>query len=622
MSADAVTVERCTLRIVRRGGWSWGPNPRGLLDAAVRALPWLIARELSRLIEQNADGEIGEPVQLAVRTSGDAIAAAAAMVTSGDAFCLERSALVLDMARAMRANAALASKGEQSPPEDTALPNLARTGSHTSALRPIGVRLLEWLKRRHEQGELGRVLHKVPPDVLDAWHGWLFPRAVTDVSSPHVDAAIAALAGLASASPSGAATSLAPDAVKRRRLATAVRAAAELRIDSTEEVLRTAICRLIPLDEPSARSPIEPETPGRPATAGAIRPLRTVARSRPSSSRQAIDLDNLCALPFLLLGPLQRIGYLDTAALALPQGAVLQTFAAGLAMKGLPPASRGWRRDGRATSTAAAFAGLESHVDDAAVHELAGASGTSALELLDDVVARELTQGHLAGTPVLVVAARGETLIVDFDGAFVIAASDAVGAIADALKGMSGQWVAVPADTASPGLTATLRDAGVTFVTDARPGRGDRWNRAPRWPNAERSWWATGETPPPVAMLVRIESEAELADRTRALWQALQERPAVPRHEASALERSLAVAAAFALGTIAWNLWRGRERVDPLLALERFATLDARVALKDDEIRVRLPLGTRYLDLERHGLLADVRGIPWLGGRAVVFSGG
>ena len=622
MSADAITIERCTLRIVRRGGWSWGSNPRGLLDAAVRALPWLIAREILRLTEQNAEGEIGEPVRLTVRTSEEAIAAAAAMVTSGDTFCLERSALVLDVARVIRAHPTLRSVDSLAPAENELAAPLVQADGHSSRLRPIAVRLLEWLRRRHEEGELGRVLNRVPPDVLDAWHRWLFPRSDdADVSSPELDAAAGALAGLLSAGSSSDTTGLPPDAVKRRRLAAAVRAAAELELDPIQEAVQTAICRLIPLAESSAGTDLAPDALSRGGTERAARRPWTAPRSRTSSPRQAIDLDNLCALPFLQLGPLHRIGYPDAAALALSEG-VLPTFAAGLAMKVLSPPSHGWLRDSRTASTAAVFAGLDSHVADTAFHELTSAGGSAALELLDDVVARELRQGHAAGTPVILAAMPDEALIVDLDGAFVIAASDAVGVVAGALKEMSGQWIAVLADTASADLMAALRDAGVAVVTDARPGRRDRWSRVPRWRNAERSWWTTSQVPPPVAMLARLESEAELVERARALWQALRDRPAIPRCHASALERSLSVASAFALGTIAWTLWRDREPVDPLLALERFATLDARVAVKDDQVCVRLPLGTRYLDLKNHGLLADVPDVAWLGGRTVVFSGG
>ena len=59
-----------------------------------------------------------------------------------------------------------------------------------------------------------------------------------------------------------------------------------------------------------------------------------------------------------------------------------------------------------------------------------------------------------------------------------------------------------------------------------------------------------------------------------------------------------------------------------LLALERFNDLDGRVRFDKENVTVRLPLGKRYFDLEKHGLLSDVPDVPWLGGRTVRFTGG
>ena len=100
------------------------------------------------------------------------------------------------------------------------------------------------------------------------------------------------------------------------------------------------------------------------------------------------------------------------------------------------------------------------------------------------------------------------------------------------------------------------------------------------------------------------------------------ERAAVPLAASPALGRSLLLAAGLGLGTLAWTLWREREPTDPLLALERFADLSARVSFEPHRVRVRLPLGPRHSDLSAHGLLADVRGVPWFGDRVVEFSGG
>ncbi len=55
-----IVVRRCTLRVVRHGGWSWGADRRALLERATQALPRLIAARLDYLLE-DAEGEV-EPV--------------------------------------------------------------------------------------------------------------------------------------------------------------------------------------------------------------------------------------------------------------------------------------------------------------------------------------------------------------------------------------------------------------------------------------------------------------------------------------------------------------------------------------------------------------------------------
>jgi hypothetical protein len=117
----------------------------------------------------------------------------------------------------------------------------------------------------------------------------------------------------------------------------------------------------------------------------------------------------------------------------------------------------------------------------------------------------------------------------------------------------------------------------------------------------------------------RLADTAELAEDLLAR---LARRPALPRDAGSALERSVTLAAASALGTLSWELWRQRERSAPQLALDRFADLGARVSFEPRRVLVRLPLGSRHRDLLDHGLLATVEGVPWLGGRRLELSGG
>jgi hypothetical protein len=114
----------------------------------------------------------------------------------------------------------------------------------------------------------------------------------------------------------------------------------------------------------------------------------------------------------------------------------------------------------------------------------------------------------------------------------------------------------------------------------------------------------------------------DVALRARDSWRDLERRPLPGRPNDPALDRSLSLAAALALATIAWELWRNREPTDAGLALARFGDIPATVRFEEDRVRVRLPLGKRFHDLKDAGLLDDVPRVPWLGFRPVVFSGG
>ncbi|MGW5698250.1 hypothetical protein ACWEWX_47830, partial [Streptomyces asiaticus] len=88
------------------------------------------------------------------------------------------------------------------------------------------------------------------------------------------------------------------------------------------------------------------------------------------------------------------------------------------------------------------------------------------------------------------------------------------------------------------------------------------------------------------------------------------------------LERTVTLAAALGLATIAWTLWRDRETPDPVLSVRRFADLEATVRFEATAVRVRVPMGRRHMDLHNGGLLADVPDVAWFGGRTLTFSAG
>jgi hypothetical protein len=331
------------------------------------------------------------------------------------------------------------------------------------------------------------------------------------------------------------------------------------------------------------------------------------------------------ALPFLLLGPLTRLGYMPTLNAVLEAADLLphmHVFATALAYKVLAPPERGWQRHPSTVLAAASFAALAAPVSEPALAAFAQHVSPH-LSPLDAVLTETLTTGHNSQQPLLLyrTAPTEGLLLVDVEGIFPIAWADGPEPFWLLLTRCPGSLLLVPQATADPLLLSQLHGAQWRFVTDAPATRHEHW-RALRHPPSGR-WW-TNDTSTPASQLIKAaQLLADSAEETAILWHALAvQRPLIASAPHSAFDRSLTLAAALALGTIAWTLWRDREPVAPHLALTRFCDLDARVRFSRDAVRVCLPLGRRYLDLHAHGLLEDVPDVPWFDGRVLQFSGG
>ena len=353
---------------------------------------------------------------------------------------------------------------------------------------------------------------------------------------------------------------------------------------------------------------------------------RTAPVAAARQPRAQFDIKVASALPFLLLGPLSRTGYLQTlsavfeAAQLLPE---LPSFAVALARKVLAPPQRGWFRNADAVTAAAAFAGQLESPPDAQIAELARRISPQ-VSPLDAVVANVLTEGHTRGRPLILQTAplNGEAgwLLCEEEGLFPIAWAERIERLYPRLAALGGELLLVPEEAVSTDLLDRLDDAGFRFITDASPARGRTWRALHK--GSLRAWSNDhhGSAGSLQSAAERLESGASTS---QALWLALTaERPGLPVGSEAGVERSLALAAALALGTIGWTLWRERETVTPLLALQRFADLDARVSYRPDRVQVHLPLGRRFMDLKQGGLLEDIADVPWFGGRPLRFAQG
>ncbi len=661
-----VVVQRCGVEVVRRGGWSWGPDPDALVRRVLDALPALLSRELAGLPDDDHI-EITEPVVLDVRVrlpellaghagraslrspAGPGLAPAAVRVrdpasrTASTGPGAPGPALVA--AASPAAGPAPAGPAQAAGPvagfvaelaarlELAALiellPAPSRAGLADAVTATVGPDdpddvLATLLPALAGRGELAALLELLPAATLQAWREiWAtqsrpVPRpgaapGTADAVSAVLDAAIARrLTG----PPDGEAAPPA-DAVVTATGPSRSAATAPARAGSPGETALSAA----------------PETGPRPALR--VPDALPADAVRPSRGRGPVEVKSV--LPFLVTGPLARLGVLDALAPALAaagtrDGADLvagsQLFAAALGCTVLGPLRRGWLRDPADRAAAAAFAGLDDLPDEA----IGGLVRTSAAAapVLDAVVALALCRGHSPDRPLLLAEvseeAGGGLLLADQEGLFPIGWTGDPDLVLRHWAACGRPLVllgapAGPEPVLGPVGRERLRPlgaAGIRFATRLPPARGEDWRRLP----GRRYWISPGTDPGPgvVASLARLPGElSRLAGLVRAL---AVERRAAPLAPLTGLARTLPLVAALGLGTISWLLWKEREPADPLLALERFADLSGVVRFGPDEVAVRVPLGRRHSDLLRHGLLADVRDVPWLHGRTLTITGG
>lgn len=585
-----ITVHRCTVTVVRRGGWSWGPDPRGLVRQVIDSLPELLADQFAgHLGGDGPDVEITEPVTVTVRPggrwwSGSSWVPAEVHFTSAPVVAVPSDTPTAD-AEAFTESFA-----------DSLADSLSASASSWSA--PSAAALFAELA---ERDELDALLALLPDDSVRAYA--LVLLGTDDATAARL---LAELAGRAL--PNQPFETL-PEPLRAHLPGGGAEELTRLLLEYVTSAAHEDVVRL-------ARS--LPDAPEEPVARPVAVERRPAAEAGAAAPRKAGETRVWSALPFLLAGPLARIGYLDAigpalAGVELAEDAPL--FAAALAYKVLGMTERGWRRTERDSEAAAAFAALDAPVPEERLTEFARLVGP-ALPVLDGVLALSVCRGHDPADPLLLTGTDDRLLLVDAQGVFPIAWAERVSALLPHWQTCGRPPVLICDGPLPPGTLHELAAAGVPFLTGIRPLRGDPVARI-RWRTP--LWTAEGAAPDPRLAAQLPGHAARLADLVGAL---AGERRAVPLARDGALDRSVTLAAGLGLSTIAWTLWRERETPDPVLALTRFADLDATVRFEREAVRVRVPLGRRHTDLLRGGLLADVPDVVWLGGRALTFSGG
>jgi hypothetical protein len=580
-----VIVHRCTVRLVRAGGWGWGRAPHELVDAALEALPELVEAAVAGLPDGGPDAEaeivhMSAPVSLAEleERGGEALRVAVA------------DALAAPPRPPAGAVSEPAEVSPAAPVERYDAPYPSSPGAPPAFSLPREL-LVRWLRDK----VLDSLLELLSPQALEAWHAAALgsdtpvPGATPEVVDPDT---VRMVEGLLGTLPEPATR----EELLRSRLALATAAAASSS-DWTAALAITDAAR--PLDAYSRRAARpdvgEARQRGRDPHARAIREPRQARRgSAPGDGEESggaalgpahrVSLSSITALalPFLVAVPLSRLGWFDTVAAALGAtglGDRTPVLAAALAHKVGPAPERGWRRTPEAEHAAAAFAAGEVPAEDFTALAEDALSFASAL---DATLATAVLAGRGREALVLHRLENGDLLLLDPEGSFPIALTPDTHAIALLLRGGGRPAVHVTAPARTAGVLGALRDARVP--TDAR-------RRA-------------GVAP---AHLERVD----------AVFAELHARTAAPLAEDPTLERSLSLASALGLAMLAWMLWGGDGRTDALLALDRLGDLEVRVRIDAERVQVKLPLGRRHADLRDAGLLGTIVGLPWLRGRRV-----
>lgn len=616
---DELVIRHCTMRVVRHGGWSWGGDRRALVDRMTRLAPRLIAARLAELFADQQD-DIAEPVRLRIKLPARAL--------HDDRVLAETLHDNLPNAAALRSIASDSIR----PPEPareggTSIPS-REASSNVAAVGPAGPKslrklLLEW----RAGGQLLSRLRGIPHATVELWIAYLTTIAP---ERPAAGRQVDALVKEARAIRDRLAVAIPRiDHGANMRLATLVELLARHGEALAAADMATIIDRLAggPDAAPARKPPAargKPSARDQPAdapAAGGSDPstpaaLLTAVPSRRSIAGTEVQLSSV--LPFLTLGMLARIGWLDVAAasleaIALPDnGAIL---AAALAERLVPKAGPSTREAETRQRTIACFGGLEHSPTPAAYGAWARMAGDG-LGALNAFVADEIAEGHDPELPLLVsLLSSGHDrmfVLLDGDGHYPVAVVPDLPCLLALLDRFRASVLLVARHAATPALVAALNRREQGFVTDAPPGRNEA---AQRIPGCSGLWSNAHDIPHP-----RIASAAEqfetLADASEAGLKRLLREPTP-----NALAVSAYLSAAMGLGLLSWKLWHDREQTSPMLALDRLASLEGTARITPEALEIRPAVGRRYLDLKRHDALAEIAGVPWLGGRRIRFAG-
>lgn len=614
-----VRIHQCRLRVVRHGGWTWGLDRSRLVDLASDALPGLIFDALSNLpLETGLDAHITH-LRLRLGSHAGAIAAGDYKHPSP-----RFGAWRASVERQLCTQIATESPELLRPAQEDQEPPTAAEPAFEVCADSAGV-----LARWRSDGLLSILLRRFDLAALAAWEReWIaFRRSRPPPQETGRDLLVREAQSLLRVLPDYGADT---PGIRRQRL----HLAAELDFRRSGRIgadaLETVLARLLPVAPHSAVDDGSSQTPASYAVAQdhAASPPAVIDTARQESGQVPLNRDEThstwtevdtqvaSVLPFLVLGTLQRIGYLDTLAATLASKQAMEfapCFASALAVYLLPEQRAGkpldeWMSHVIATFSAQAQApGPQTYAD---FERWVGPVMSAA----DASIFAALLRGHTADVPLLVTDFGNGWMLFDTEGMFPAAAEFSAADLEACLHEYETGVVLLPVPAVDSDMIRRIGYAGCSFITNAPPARTDRWVAVDR----ERRFWTHRDTPAPLESARYFDECSSAAGLFAGAHVAARR---LSPAGTTQLEASAALAAGVGLADLAHTLWGDREFAHPLMAYERLHDLEARVRVDAEQVRVSPALGKRFLDLRDAGLLCDVTGAPWLGGRKLVYSG-
>jgi hypothetical protein len=604
---DAIRIRHCRLRVLRHGGWSWGADPRQLVEQVKQKLPaWLMQMLAEQLAELPSDTTIQQlrlriPLQLSELLD---------LPSRDPAVTDARSDSQL--AQRVRAQLVAALRDiPRLPPEAPEPPAPSAVAPAQEVLSPTVV--LDMLIAWQGAKELPRMLATLDVATLRVW-----ARAVLDELAQATP--VAALAAHEVAQRVAGIEQLLADARSTSRPL-----AQELAGFIAELGAPRAGSAGVPPEhlkeedsEPRRVPPAQTIAPPPAAASRTTHPELRRALPARQVRREPVAIDSV--LPFIVTGILARQKYLDGLAAALACTDSLDQagcFAAALVYKLSAPPNRGWDRSVATRRLAAAMCGLDAPPANPEMDRFLRGLSTASKAL------------DASLWPASRAARRQPGILVEKLDAQTWAALDI--ASARPLGWATSCAELLRLDDLLPGrlwwLAPGAADSEFAAAIQGRGLRGVAQGTRPRvaeWLSAGHSLFTNEPTLRRHGAWLRKtfdEANALLVSTHKEL---IELRPLVLPARGPArtdAEFSITLAVCSALGEIADTLWHGREPAQPLLAMQRFADLSGTVSVEEGRVLVRPALGRRFMDLSQHGLLRDITAVPWWPGRRVEFAG-